>query len=145
MLSLLKRQAKGFQSLIREQEQVVETRHEELREAYLEQQRTTVELRQKIQHLTTLHRAGLLFGSTFDREALLDSVLETIVRDLQYERAIITRYDRTRRVSYDFRIRGVSEDVVTFIKSLEIPVIDPESVEGTVMIQGQSCADQRHP
>ncbi|HZN44811.1 MAG TPA: histidine kinase dimerization/phospho-acceptor domain-containing protein, partial [Nitrospiraceae bacterium] len=136
MLSLLKRQAKGFQSLIREQEQVVETRHEELREAYLEQQRTTVELRQKIQYLTTLHRAGLLFGSTFDREALLDSVLETIVHDLQYERAIITRYDRTRRVSYDFRIRGVSEDVVTFIKSLEIPVIDPESVEGTVMIKG---------
>ena len=136
MLSLLKRQAKGFQSLIREQEQVVETRHEELREAYLEQQRTAVELRQKIQHLTTLHRAGLLFGSTFDREALLDSVLETIVHDLQYERAIITRYDRTRRVSYDFRIRGVSEDVVTFIKSLEIPVIDPESVEGTVMIKG---------
>ena len=136
MLSLLKRQAKGFQSLIREQEQVVETRHEELREAYLEQQRTTVELRQKIQYLTTLHRAGLLFGSTFDREALIDSVLETIVHDLQYERAIITRYDRTRRVSYDFRIRGVSEDVVTFIKSLEIPVIDPESVEGTVMIKG---------
>ncbi|MET0514489.1 MAG: ATP-binding protein [Nitrospiraceae bacterium] len=136
MLILSKKQGKGFQTLIREQEQVVETRHEELREAYLEQQRTSVELRQKIQHLTTLHRAGLLFGSTFDREALLDSVLETIVRDLQYDRAIIALYDRTRSVSHDFRIRGVSEDVVTFIKSLEIPVIDPEGVEGTVMIQG---------
>lgn len=137
MTSPLRRQAKGFQTLIREQEQVVETRHEELREAYLEQQRTAVELRQKIQHLTTLHRAGLLFSSTFDREALLNSVLETIVRDLQYDRAIITLYDRTRRVSYDFRIRGVSEDVVAFIKSREIPVIDPLSVEGTVLIKGE--------
>ncbi len=145
MLSLLKKQAKGFQTLIREQEQVVETRHEELREAYLEQQRTSVELRQKIQHLTTLHRAGLLFGSTFDREALLDSVLETIVRDLQYERAIIARYDRTRRVSYDFRIRGVSEDVVTFIKSLEIPVIDPEERRRHGDDTRATCADQRHP
>ena len=99
--------------------QVVEARHEELRSAYLEQQRTAVELRQKIQHLTTLHRAGLLFSSTFDREALLNSVLETIVRDLQYDRAIITRYDRARSVSYDLRIRGVSDDVVAFIHSRE--------------------------
>ncbi len=137
MMSHLKRQARGFQTLISEQEQVVETRHEELREAYLEQQRTTVELRQKIQHLTTLHRAGLLFSSTFDRDALLDSVLETIVRDLQYDRAVITLYDHARRVSYDFRIRGVSEDVVAFIKGREISITDPSSVEGTVLIKGE--------
>ena len=96
-----------------------------------------MELRQKIQHLTTLHRAGLLFSSTFDREALLNSVLETIVRDLQYDRAIITRYDRARSVSYDLRIRGVSDDVVAFIHSREVHVTDPASVEGTVLIKGE--------
>ncbi|MGH7258281.1 MAG: GAF domain-containing protein, partial [Nitrospiraceae bacterium] len=133
----MRKQAKPLQQIIHDQEQAVDARHEELRGAYLEQQRTAVELRQKVQHLTTLHRAGLLFSSTFDREALLNSVLETIVRDLQYDRAIITRYDRARGVSYDLRIRGVSDDVVAFIQSREIHVTDPASVEGTVLIKGE--------
>jgi signal transduction histidine kinase/CheY-like chemotaxis protein len=138
MMALLKRQAQGLQSLIREQEQVVDVRHEELREAYLEQQRTAVALRQKIQHLTTLHRAGLLFSATFDRDALLDSVLETIVQDLQYDRAIVALYDRVRRVSHGYRIRGVSEEVAAFTESREIPVTDPMTVEGAVLLNGES-------
>ena len=138
MVGFLRRQTRELQSLIREQEQVVEARHEELREAYLEQQRTAVELRQKIQYLTTLHRAGLLFSSTFDREALVDSVLETIVQDLHYDRAIIALYDRARQVSYGFRIRGVSEDVVAFTETREIPITDPSTVEGTVLLKGES-------
>ncbi|MGD9726018.1 MAG: ATP-binding protein [Nitrospiraceae bacterium] len=138
MMGLVKRQAKGLQTLIREQEQVVEARHEELREAYLEQQRTAVELRRKVQHLTTLHRAGLLFSSTFDQDALLDSVLETIVQELHYDRAVIALYDRSRRVSHGFRIRGVSDEVIAFAQEREIPVTDPLTVEGQVLIKGES-------
>ena len=138
MMQLLKRHANRLQTLIREQEQVVEARHEELREAYLEQQRTAVELRQKVQYLTTLHRAGLLFSSTFDREALLDSVLETIVQDLHYDRSVIALYDRERQVSHGFRIRGVSDDIAAFACAREIPVTDPSTVEGAVLIKGEA-------
>ncbi|WP_447599809.1 ATP-binding protein [Nitrospira sp. Nam80] len=138
IMGLVKRQAKGLQTLIREQEQVVEARHEQLRESYLEQQRTAVELRRKVQHLTTLHRAGLLFSSTFDQEALLDSVLETIVQQLHYDRAVIALYDRERRMSHSFRIRGVSDEVIAFAHAREIPVTDPSMVEGQVLIKGES-------
>ena len=81
------------ETLIQEQITFVESRHEELREAYLEQELTRVALRQKVAQLTALHRAGLLFSSTLDREALLQKVLEALTSDLQYDRAMISFYD----------------------------------------------------
>jgi signal transduction histidine kinase/class 3 adenylate cyclase len=45
-----------LQGLIEEQERVVDARHEELREAYLQQEQKTVELRQKVSQLATLHK-----------------------------------------------------------------------------------------
>jgi signal transduction histidine kinase/class 3 adenylate cyclase len=52
----LRRQSAKREVLIQEQVQVVEARHEELREVYLEQEQTQVELRQKVNQLTALHR-----------------------------------------------------------------------------------------
>jgi signal transduction histidine kinase/class 3 adenylate cyclase len=45
-----------LQSLIEEQERVVDARHEELREAYLQQEQKTVELRHKVSQLAALHK-----------------------------------------------------------------------------------------
>lgn len=45
-----------LRGLIEEQERVVDTRHEELREAYLQQEQKTVELRQKVSQLAALHK-----------------------------------------------------------------------------------------
>lgn len=133
----LRHELKTREALIQEQLQFVEARHEELREAYLEQERTTVELRRKVGQLTTLHRAGLLFNSTLDREALLRNVLQTIVTDLHYDRALITFYDRDRQVSHDARLVGVPEDIAAFARTHDIPVTDPDSAEGTVLIRGE--------
>lgn len=44
----MRQAAKPLQRLIKDQEQVVDARHEELREAYLEQQSTAVTLRRKV-------------------------------------------------------------------------------------------------
>lgn len=133
----MRRAAKPLQRLLKEQEQVVDARHEELREAYLEQQSTAVTLRRKINDLTTLHRAGLLFSSTFDRDELLTNVLDTIVRDLHYDRAMIVQFDRTRNVSHDFRVRGMPQDVATFLRTQEVLITDPNSVEGMVFLRGE--------
>ncbi len=133
----LQKQVENLKDLIKEQDQAVEARHEELREAYVEQEQTTVELRRKVGQLTTLHRAGLLFGSTLDREALLREVLETIVRDLHYDRAMIAFYDRARQVTHDFRVIGVSEGITAFARSRELSITDPNSIEGTVILQGK--------
>ena len=154
MITVYMRQAaKPLQRLIKDQEQTVDARHEELRAAYLEQQSTAVTLRRKVNDLTTLHRAGLLFSSTLDRDELLTKVLDTIVRELHYDRAMITQFDRTRQVSHDFRVRGLPKDVADFLRTQEVPVSDPDSVEGRVLLRGEPVLtnnileiwDQLHP
>ncbi len=153
MTTHMRRTAKPLQRLIKDQEQVVDARHEELREAYLEQQSTAVTLRRKVNELTTLHRAGLLFSSTFDREELLTKVLDTIVRDLHYDRALITQFDRGRGVLHDFRVRGMPQEVAEFLRTQEVVVSDPNSIEAAIFLRGepvltnnvQEIWDRLHP
>jgi len=133
----LRRESQRREALIQEQIDFVESRHEELREAYLEQERTRVELRRSVNHLTVLHRAGLLFSSTLDREALLASVLESLTRDLHFDRAMISFYDAARGVTTDARLVGVAPEIQTLARAHETPVTDPESLEGTVLLQGK--------
>ncbi|OGW52047.1 MAG: hypothetical protein A2V62_13460 [Nitrospirae bacterium RBG_19FT_COMBO_58_9] len=133
----LRLESQQREALIQEQITFVESRHEELREAYLEQEQTRVELRRKVTQLTALHRAGLLFSSTLDREALMQKVLETLTNDLQYDRAMISFYDPVRQVVKDARAFGVSPEIQAFVRSREISVTDPMSPEGIVLLQGQ--------
>jgi signal transduction histidine kinase len=123
--------------LVDEQLRSVEARHEELREAYLEQEQTTVELRRKVGQLTILHRAGLLFSSTLDRDLLFDSVLRALNEDLHYDRAMISLYDRDRRAAHKIRIMGVSPACTAFAENLAIPVTDPHLLEGAVLLGGR--------
>lgn len=151
--SSMRRKARAREALIQEQMAAVETRHEELRESYLDQEHTTVELRKKVIQLTTLHRAGLLFGSTLDRETLIRNVLDTMVCDLHYDRAMISFYDRGRGVTYGACMLGVADEVARMAHAQEIPVTDPESLEGTVLLKGQpvlvpdlsAVRDRLHP
>jgi signal transduction histidine kinase/CheY-like chemotaxis protein len=133
----LRLESQHREALIQEQITFVESRHEELREAYLEQEQTRVELRRKVAQLTALHRAGLLFSSTLDREALMQKVLEALTSDLQYDRAMISFFDPVRRVIMDARVLGVSPEIQAFVRAREIPVTDPMSPEGLVLLQGQ--------
>lgn len=152
-LQMLQHRLYAREELIQEQLKTVDARHEELREAYLEQEQTAVELRRKVSQLTALHHAGLLFSATLDREALLRNVLEPLVRDLRYDRAMIALFDGARKVSHDARIIGVSEDIAAFVRALEIPVTDPNRPEGVVLLQGKPVLiddlrevwDQIHP
>ena len=133
----LRRESQRREALIQEQITFVESRHEELREAYLEQERTRVDLRRSLNHLTVLHHAGLLFSSTLDREALLESVLESLTRDLHFDRAMISFYDPVRRVTTDVRLVGVPPEIQSMARGHETPVTDPDSLEGTVLLQGK--------
>ena len=133
----LRLESQQREALIQEQITFLESRHEELREAYLGQEQTRVELRRKVAQLTALHRTGLLFSSTLDREALMQKVLEALTSDLQYDRAMISFYDPVRRVVMDARVLGVSPEIQEFARACEIPVTDPMSPEGIVLLQGQ--------
>jgi signal transduction histidine kinase len=132
----LRLESQQREALIQEQITFVESRHEDLREAYLEQEETRVELRRKVAQLTALYRAGLLFSSTLDRETLMQKVLEALTNDLHYDRAMISFYDPARRVLVDTRVLGVSPEIQAFARAHEIPVTDPMSPEGVVLLKG---------
>lgn len=125
------------EALIHEQLETVEKRHEELRETYLDLEHTTVELRRTITQLSVLHHAGLLFSSSLDRETVVHHILDVLTKELHYERAMLSVYDPSRSVSYDSRIKGVSPDLAAHIRSLDVPVTIPTSLEGKLLLQGQ--------
>jgi signal transduction histidine kinase len=133
----LRLESQQREALIQEQIAFVELRHEELRDAYSKQEQTRVELRRKVAQLTGLHRAGLVFSSTLDREELLQKVLETLTSDMHYDRAMISFYDSARQVITDVRVLGVSPEIQAAARAREIPVTDPGSPEGLVLLQGQ--------
>jgi signal transduction histidine kinase/CheY-like chemotaxis protein len=134
---LLQREAKSRESVIQEQVEFVEARHEELREAYLEQERTHVELRRSVGRLTTLHRAGMLFSATLDRETLISSVLQTVIQDLGYDSAMLSFYDPTRRVIHDSHVIGVTDEVSDLARAAEISVEHPDDLNGLVLLHGE--------
>ena len=61
------RKLKDREKVINEQLQSLETRHEEIQEAYLELQQNATELQRRVDQLTALHEAGLAFISTLIR------------------------------------------------------------------------------
>ena len=132
----LRKESQQRESLIREQIAFVESRHEELREAYLGQEQTQVELRRKVTQLTALHQAGLLFGATLDRDTLLERVLETLTRDLHYDRAMVSMFDPLRSVIRHVRVIGASDEVLAYSQDCEVPVTDRNSPEGMTVLQG---------
>ena len=67
----------------------------------------------------------------------MQKVLEALTSDLQYDRAMISYYDPSRQVIMDARVLGVSPEIQAFVRAREIPVTDPLSPEGLVLIQGQ--------
>lgn len=133
----LLRESERREALIQEQIIFVESRHEELREAYLEQEQMRVELRRKVAQLTALHRAGLSFGSTFERDALLHQVLEALTHELNYNSAMVSMFDPCESTVQHIRLIGAPPEVETFAQSCRIPITDCESPEGTVVLRGR--------
>ena len=133
----LLRESERRETLIQEQIAFVESRHEELREAYLEQEQMRVELRRKVAQLTALHRAGLSFGSTFERDTLLHQVLEALTHELNYNSAMVSMFDPGGPTVQHIQLIGAPPEVETFAQSCRIPITDQDSPEGMVVLQGQ--------
>jgi len=132
-----RRETAAKEQVIHEQIRFVESRHEELRAAHQEQEKTSVELRQKAQQLATLHRAGLIVSSTLERERLLQNIARALLQELRYDRVMIAFYDPHRQVEHGVRLFGMPDQITEFARTLEVPVSDPGSVEGTVLLQGK--------
>src|SRR5262249_24348834 len=123
--------------IIAEQLRSLSSWDQELQGAYVQQQQLTAELQRRVDQLTTLHETSLLFSSILDREKLIEIVLGNVIHKLNYDRVMLTFFDRDRNVIYDARMTGVSNEIQSFARSLEIPVTDPATIEGTVLLKGE--------
>ena len=143
----------GRERIIEEQARSLDAWHDELQKAYVQQQQTTSELQRRVDHLTILHDAGLVFASILDRETLIASVMQTIAGKLLYDRVMLRFFDYKRQLTYDARILGVPEEIAEVVRSLEVPVTESDSLENTVFLRGepvliadvQQVVDRLHP
>lgn len=82
-----RKELKEQRTIIQEQLDSAEHRHEDLREAYAKQEQILVEVRRRVEELTMLHHLTLTIGSTLDKQTILHAGLEAIVKTLQYPHA----------------------------------------------------------
>lgn len=128
---------KEQQHVIQDQLNSVESQHEALREAYVEQEHTNLDLQRKFREQSMFHDIATRLSSTLDQNAVIQVSLEAITRDLPYDRAMITQFDSVRRVTNQAQVKGVSAELAALAQSLEIPISDPENFEGKLLLQGQ--------
>lgn len=150
---VFKKLAAEKERILQEQVQFVDTRHEELRESYLLQQQAAVDLKRKIGQLTLLHQTGMIVSSTLDQEELIDSALQAIKHNLNFDRVMLSFYNAEEKWTGGARLIGVSDEVAAFASSLITPVNDPSTIEGQLFIEGKpvlikdilSVWDRMHP
>ena len=87
-------------------------------------------LKGRLAELTTLNELGIAISSTLHLDALLDVSLETIVRHLRFDRAVILLVDAERGVLTHGRTVGASPELARILEELETPVDVAESLLG---------------
>ena len=132
---ILRRELRRRGEIIDEQALTTDARHEELREAYLEQEQRTADLRRKVSELTMLHKTGLLLTSTHDIEELISSALGTLIEGLHFDHVLLSFYDPSTSVLKNTLTLGVGEDVAHRVHGFEATVQDADSIEGTVVLR----------
>ena len=128
---------KDQQRVIQEQLDLVESQHEALREAFVEQERINVHLQRKIREQTMFRDIALRLSSTLDQDAVIRAGLEAITRDLPYDRAMIARFDADRQIAGQAQVQGVPDELAALAASIEVPISDPNSFEGKLLLEGQ--------
>ena len=91
---------------------------------------TNARLKGRLAELTTLNELGVAISSTLDLDALIDVGLESIVRHLRFDRAVILLLDRERSVLTHGRTVGASPELAAIIAGLETPIDVEESLLG---------------
>jgi signal transduction histidine kinase len=138
--------------IIQEQLESAEQRHEELREAYLEQEHIVVEIRRRVDELTMLHQLTLHIGSTLDRETIIGSGLKAIVGSLPYDHAWAALWDSHRQDFHKIQAEGISAHREALVRDVHIPLTPQDLLYSTLHTQQciviediQAILDQCHP
>ncbi|MCA9420910.1 MAG: GAF domain-containing protein, partial [Nitrospira sp.] len=138
--------------IIQEQIESAEQRHEELREAYLEQEHTLIEIRRRVDELTMLHHLTLHIGSTLDRETIIGAGLKAIVSSLPFDHAWAAVWDAPRQLFHQIESEGMSAHWKTLAEEARITSSEQDPLHTTLHTQHpmvieniQELLSQCHP
>ncbi len=82
----------------------------------------------RLAELTTLNELGIAISSTLDLDPLIEVALESIVRHLRFDRALIMLVDTDRGVLTHGRTVGASPDLAAIVAGLVTPIEGDESL-----------------
>ncbi len=108
--------------IIQEQLESAEQRHEELREAYLQQEHILVEVRRRVDELTMLHQLTLQIGSTLNRTTIIESGLQALVASLHYDHGWIVLWDPQTKSFKSHEAVGIPKTCQSAVRTHDIPL-----------------------
>ncbi len=139
-------------NIIQEQLASAEQQHEELREAYLQQEHILIEVRRHVDELTMLHELTLQISSTLEQERIIQAGLQAIVRSLRYDHAWIALWNEKRKQFDKIQAHGGPNAWASDLQDLTIPVTPHDFLYTTlqspqpVIIENvQGIFNQVHP
>ena len=94
------------------------------------------DLERMVTELSSLHTIGTAITSILEMDQLLDAVLDTIVNDLGYDRAMVMLADLDRNLLSHGRAIG-SDEIVRYIEALELPLNEKKSALARVVLSGK--------
>ena len=139
-------------NIIQEQLASAEHQHEELREAYLQQENSLVEVRRHVDELTMLHELTLQISSTLDQEPIIQAGLQAIVRSLRYDHAWIALWNEKHQQFDKIHTHGGPHGWASNLQNVTIPATPHDllyetlnSPQPAVIEHVQQILDQAHP
>jgi len=136
-LKLARYEKERSESLLLEQRQAADEHYDRLQRTNAELQAANVELKQSISELTTIHRVGTAIASVLDLNSLLDMVLHVVTEELDFDRAMVLLVDEDRRVLTNGRAVGGSQELIAFVKQLEIPLDKEAGLLAQAVLQSE--------
>ena len=139
-------------NIIQEQLASAEQQHEELREAYLQQEHILIEVRRHVDELTMLHELTLQISSTLNQTRIIQAGLQAIVRSLRYDHAWIALWNEERNQFEKIQAHGGPNAWASDLQDLTIPATPHDFLYTTlqspqpVIIENvQGIFNQVHP
>ncbi|HEU4683662.1 MAG TPA: ATP-binding protein [Nitrospira sp.] len=110
-------------------------------------------IRRQISQLTTVHQTSAAIASTLDLHALMDTVLQLLLTNLNFSRMLLMLRHEDHDVAYVAQVAGVPDDVATQARYVTIPVAEDGSVAAELLVHAKpvlvndiaSVAHRMHP
>ena len=88
--------------------------------------------------LTTLNQTGSAIASHLDLNTLLSTVLHLLVEKVGFTHMLLMLYDRDRGIAHKAQTAGISEDLDTHVRSLEISIREDGTIHADLLLHGEA-------